>query len=182
MIRSELIQCLGQYRTNYPEEEATVDKFLELLAHPRAFHRDHLPGHITGSSWILTADRSRVLLVLHAKLRRWLQPGGHADGDEDVLAVARREAHEETGLTALAFASNGVFDIDVHLIPARSTFPEHFHYDVRFLFLAEETSPLIISDESHDLKWVPISQVESLTRGEPSVMRMVTKSAQKTLS
>src|SRR5687768_14738782 len=96
--RQSLIASLTDYQTLYSEESAFREQFLELLQHPRCFHRDHLPGHITGSAWIIDDTGKFVLLTHHAKLNRWLQPGGHADGDENVVRVALRETEEETGL------------------------------------------------------------------------------------
>jgi len=173
--RESLIYALQSYSTPYIEEELLKTKFLELLDHPRSFHRDHLPGHITGSAWIVNEDYSKILLVLHARLGRWLQPGGHADGDENVLNVAMREAEEETGLKAIRILSPFVFDIDIHPIPARDDFPGHLHYDVRFLLQASEQETLMISDESSDLKWCPLNELATLTGYAPSIMRMVNK-------
>ena len=173
--QKSLIHSLQSYSTLFVEEEIFKSKFLELLEHPGSFYRDHLPGHITGSAWIVNEDLSKVLLVLHAKLGRWLQPGGHADGDENVLNVALREAKEETGLRNIQILSPVIFDIDIHPIPARKDFPEHLHYDVRFLLQASERDLLAISDESTDLKWFPVDELRALTGNAPSIMRMVGK-------
>jgi 8-oxo-dGTP pyrophosphatase MutT (NUDIX family) len=121
-------------------------------------------------------DRSHALLVHHAKLNKWLQPGGHADGDEDVLRVATREAQEETGLTNLALLTSDIFDLDIHPIPARDDFPEHLHYDVRFAFVASRQDKIVISNESHDAQWIRMENVGDLTQRNPSIMRMVKKS------
>src|SRR5688572_24792201 len=96
--RESVVRSLKRYNTAFAGENLFVPKFLELLDHPDAFQRHHLPGHITGSSWILDQSRQFVLLVHHGTLNKWLQPGGHADGEENVLNVALREAKEETGL------------------------------------------------------------------------------------
>src|SRR5882672_8038315 len=133
ITRESLIQELATYSTDFQGEEVHRNMFLELLDHPRSFHRDHLPGHITGSAWIVNEDFTKVLLVLHAKLGRWLQPGGHADGDENVLGVALREAEEETGVKQYELLHPGIFDLDIHPIPARKDFQEHLHYDIRYL-------------------------------------------------
>ena len=95
-----LEQLLKSYRTPYTEEAAFIIRFSELLQHPGAYHRDHLPGHITGSAWVVNPASSKVLLHHHRNLDKWLQPGGHTDGDANVLSVAMRELEEETGLTA----------------------------------------------------------------------------------
>jgi len=174
--RIELIDAISRYDTPFREEAAFLSLFSELLAHPRAYFRDHLPGHITASSWIVDEKRKHVLLVYHAKLNRWLQPGGHADGDENIIAVARKEVAEETGLTHLNLAARGIFDLDVHTIPARQDFPEHLHYDVRFCFQASMSEPLTINEESHDLRWVEFNEVNALTGGNKSIQRMIEKS------
>ncbi len=171
--RPSLVAALQQYRTPYQDELLFVDKFLALLTHPDAYQRTHLPGHITGSAWIVNGDGSKILLVEHAKLKKWLQPGGHADGDENVLAVALREAQEETGLIDLQLIGPSFFDIDIHPIPERKQppFPGHDHYDVRFLFVAREEDELLISDESTDLRWIPARDLEKFN-AEPSVVRL----------
>lgn len=153
-----------------------MPRFLELLESEQSFHRDHLPGHITGSAWIVNADRSHVLLVHHAKLNRWLQPGGHADGDENILRVATREAEEETGLTNISLFAPSIFDLDIHSIPARPDFPEHLHFDVRFGFIASPKDALVLSNESHELEWIRIENVGDYTQRNPSITRMVKKS------
>jgi 8-oxo-dGTP pyrophosphatase MutT (NUDIX family) len=166
---------IDQYTSSYPNEQKFKSQFLELLQHPRAFHRDHLPGHITGSAWVLNQARTKVLLVHHAKLNRWLQPGGHADGDEDVLGVALRELEEETGVKHVTPLLTGIFDIDIHPIPLRKDFPHHDHYDVRFAFIANDQEQLIVSEESHDVQWVFLSELMTFTDSE-SVHRMARKS------
>ncbi len=176
MNRQSLIEQLHGYHSGFATEEVFVNDFLELLKHPHAFQRDHLPGHITGSSWIVDPSRNFVLLVHHGTLNKWLQPGGHADGEENVLNVALREAEEETGVKKFKIMQQGFFDLDIHPIPARNGFPQHLHYDMRFLFEADRTHRITVSEESHDVAWVEIEKLESLTGGNPSIMRMVEKS------
>ena len=130
-------------------------------------------GHITGSAWVVCPQRQRVLLTHHRKLEKWLQLGGHSDGDANTLRVAQREAKEESGLSVRPIDSS-VFDIDIHTIPPRGVDPEHKHYDVRFLFEADDSAPLTVSDESNDLRWVALDDLHNLT-SEESVLRMVRK-------
>jgi len=170
--RATLIESLRRYTTPFAEEQAFIKPFLELLQQSRAYHRDHLPGHITGSAWIIDTSGQRVLLTHHAKLNRWLQPGGHADGDENILQVALREAEEETGLTHFDNLVEGIFDIDIHTIPARTDFPQHLHYDIRFLLQADTEDELMMSDESHDLAWFDSSRLADYVQGNASIMRM----------
>jgi len=99
-----------------PDEAGSVSLFAGFLqSHPRVFERGHEQGHFTGSAWLVSADGTRVLLMHHRKLDRWLQPGGHTGGDADLARVALREAHEETGLAGLRI-EDGIFDIDRHRI------------------------------------------------------------------
>jgi 8-oxo-dGTP pyrophosphatase MutT (NUDIX family) len=174
MNRQSLLQFFSEYETHYSEEKVFIIRFNELLVQQNCFERTHLPGHITGSAWIVDSNRNQVLLVHHAKLNKWLQPGGHADGDENVLRVALREAEEETGLKKLTVISETPFDVDVHLIPARKDFGEHFHFDIRFLIEGDPTEQIIVSEESHDVKWIPLKTLADWNQ-EQSILRMKEK-------
>ncbi len=173
MDRHHLANQLHSYQTQFSEEKGFVVRFLELLKSKDAFERTHLPGHITGSTWIINKDKDQVLLVHHAKLNKWVQSGGHTDGDENVLQVALREAEEETGLKNFKIVPT-IFDIDIHTIPARKDFPEHQHYDIRYLVEADMSEPIVVSEESHDVKWIPLNKLEDFTL-ERSVLRMKEK-------
>ncbi|MFN8335931.1 MAG: NUDIX hydrolase [Cyclobacteriaceae bacterium] len=176
MPASDRIEGLGVYVTTYEDEKPFLDRFCELLGSDRCFHRDHLPGHITGSAWILNKSRTHVLLVHHAKLNKWLQPGGHADGEENVLSVAMREVNEETGLVHFKELVPGIFDLDIHTIPARADFPEHLHYDVRYaLVAADDENDIEVSEESHDVKWIALADIPALCGNNTSILRMIAK-------
>jgi len=158
-----------------PHEAAMAADALRFIdSHPDHLWRTCLRGHLTGSAWIVSADRSRVLLTHHHKLDRWLQLGGHADGDPDMVAVALREAAEESGLTRLTVVSGEVFDFDRHEIPARGDEPAHWHFDFRFMIEADPAESLRISSESKDLAWVEIGRVAALNP-EESMARLVRK-------
>lgn len=174
MTLASLPEAIATYALRWPEEKAIASRYESLLQHPDAFQRTHLPGHITGSAFIVNSGFTHTLLVHHAKLNRWLQPGGHADGDTDVVGVARREAHEETGVMNLVLVSPGIYDLDIHPIPARKDFPLHDHYDVRFLFQASMDEAVVVSEESHDVRWVSLADLERYN-AEPSVMRLRAK-------
>jgi len=133
-------------------------------------------GHVTASAWVLDAARTHVLLTHHRKLGRWLQLGGHADGDRDVRAVALREALEESGLPALRFVAGALYDVDVHVIPARPGEPEHRHYDVRFAFVAPPGAEPVCSDESHAVAWIPLAELDRYG-ADASVRRLAAKTA-----
>jgi len=145
-----------------------------IRAHAGCLLRTCRPGHLTASAWIVDAARRRTLLTHHHQLDRWLQLGGHVDGEPDLLASALREAREESGLRSVRAVSPEIFDVDRHRIPARGDEPEHWHYDVRFLIEADPAGPLTVSDESRDLAWVELSRVHELNPSE-SLSRMVRK-------
>lgn len=155
MHRTALLNLLAAHEP-YDDHEATMlrQTIAFVREHERCFERDLSVGHITGSAWLLDRSHGRVLLTFHRKLNMWLQLGGHAEGDPDVLAVAVREAHEESGLTDITPIHAGIFDVDIHPIPAHAKEPPHLHYDVRFLLEARGSDRFVVSDESHDLAWV----------------------------
>ena len=160
-----------------PHDTAIAAEFEKFIAeHADCLLRSCAPGHLTGSAWVLDAKRQRTLLTHHRKLDIWVQLGGHADGDADLLAVALREAAEESGLTRLRATSPRIFDLDRHWIPARKTDPAHWHYDVRFMIEADPAESLVISSESKDLAWVELANVAQLNP-EESMVRMVRKTA-----
>ena len=173
MHRAPLLALLDGYAARHPDEEATERFRAFVRVHEDCFERSCVPGHITGSAWILSPDGSRALLTHHRKLGKWLQLGGHVDGSPDVPASALREAQEESGIEHFTFLEEGPLDLDVHEIPARGDEPAHLHYDIRFLLRAH-TEALQISDESNDLGWFTPAEVRGLSE-EESLLRMLRK-------
>jgi 8-oxo-dGTP pyrophosphatase MutT (NUDIX family) len=171
MHRRPLLELLARYAERHPEEEACVARVRALaLSRPDCFLRSCLPGHVTGSAWILSPDHGRFLLTNHRKLDRWLQLGGHADGETRVAAVALREAEEESGQCPFAFLAvpdpSGApppVDVDVHAIPARGDEPAHDHHDVRFVLVASGDA-VRLTGESRALGWFEMAELETALR------------------
>ena len=169
LLRSHAALPLGEVEAGHL---AAIQAFIAV--HPDCLLRTCLEGHLTGSAWIVTEDRQWTLLTHHRKLGKWLQLGGHADGDPDLLNVALREGREESGLKRLRPVYTALFDVDRHLIPARGAEPAHYHHDFRFMIEADKDEPLVVSSESKDLAWVRVNEVASLNP-EESMLRMVRK-------
>jgi 8-oxo-dGTP pyrophosphatase MutT (NUDIX family) len=171
-----LSRQLDDYGRRWPAEAAAVEGFGELLDDPQdPFVRDRLAGHFTGSAWVVSADGRRTLLTHHRKLDRWLQPGGHADGDVDLARVALREAEEETGVPGLRLEDGAIFDLDRHWIPERGAVPGHWHYDVRYVVWAGDDERFMVSEESHDLAWREVAAVLDDPDSDESMRRMAGK-------
>jgi len=147
-------------------------RVLELLDRHGAdlADRSTLPGHLTGSALVVDAAGERVLVLFHTKLQRWLQPGGHADGDHELAGVALREATEETGIDGLRIMVPAV-DLDVHEIPARGDQPVHLHLDLRFVVVAPPDAVVRGNHESQGLRWLALDELRELS-DEPGLVRL----------
>ncbi|MDA0708661.1 MAG: NUDIX hydrolase [bacterium] len=175
MHRNPLLQQLAAYRDQFPEESAVVERYQSFVkAHANCFERSLPMGHITASAWVVNREGTRTLLTHHRKLDKWLQLGGHADGDSEVLRVARREVAEESGITDVTVVGEGIFDVDIHLIPELKGEPAHDHYDIRYALRVTGEEAYRVSDESHDLEWVEIDRLHERTQ-EASMVRMARK-------
>lgn len=174
----DLVARLQGHRCQDAAEARDVARVLEFVAaHPDPFDRRIPEGHLTGSAFVVARDGTRVLLLHHRKLDRWLQPGGHADpGETSGEAVALREVREETGLEAVHLHPEAPrpLDVDVHEIPARPGEPAHAHLDLRYLAVAEDTVLVRAEQEAADLKWFGWNELEPL-RLDPGLRRGLSK-------
>ena len=145
---------LERYAARDAEQERTRAAMLAFLdLHPRDAHlRSTIEGHLTASALVIDEARGRGLLTFHRKLERWLQLGGHCDGDANLPGAALRECVEESGIAGLVIDPEPV-DLDIHLIPERKDEPAHLHLDTRFLVYAPHGAKETLSAESHSLGW-----------------------------
>jgi 8-oxo-dGTP pyrophosphatase MutT (NUDIX family) len=177
MHRRELLQLLTAHDTRFMEESAYVARARDFVArHEDCFYRELSPAHVTGSAWVVNPARDRVLLLHHRKHDQWFQPGGHADGDADILRVALRETSEETGLepSHIRLVDKQIFDVDIHTIPESVRGPRHEHIDIRFLVEMDDDVEIPGNDESHQVLWVTLHDVARYNNNR-STHRMVEK-------
>lgn len=180
MHRAELLNLLKQHQTRFMDESGFVTRAINYIAqNTDCFYRELWPAHVTGSAWVVSPDRERVLLMHHKKHDQWFQPGGHADGDADIVRVALRETAEETGIDSsqIQLLDLSIFDVDIHSIPAMGSDPQHEHIDVRFLLEIDDSLPVPGNDESHDVIWVYLNEVARYNNNR-STYRMVEKTRQ----
>ena len=190
MHRAPLLQTIRSYQDTLlpylikmnladPEEESQILSQIQAFVEssPDCFDRRLLTGHVTGSAIVIHPDYNQVVLTLHAKLDLWLQLGGHCDNDPDVVAVAKKEVEEESGLKHVWIYPNSSapipIDFDIHSIPKYQDTPAHLHYDVRFL-MRSRRADIKQSIESHDLKWFNFAEAFKHTNTQ-SMKRLLTK-------
>jgi len=177
MHRQELLQLLKNYKTRFMDELAFVNRSIAFVEqNTQVFLRELKPAHVTGSAWVVNQDRSRALMMHHKKLNAWYQPGGHADGDSDIIRVALRETAEETSIdpSEIKLVSGDIFDVDIHTVPAHGTEPAHEHVDIRFLIEINDQLPVPGNDESHEVLWIDLHNVSHFNRNR-STYRMLEK-------
>jgi 8-oxo-dGTP pyrophosphatase MutT (NUDIX family) len=173
-MKTNLINQLKSYEGfNELETKMKFEMLNFIEKNDDCFERSLEIGHITASCFVINQEFNKILLMHHSKLNKWLQPGGHCDGESDTRKVALKELFEETGLKPLNLF-NGIFDIDIHFIPERKNVKEHLHYDIRHLVVCSDSTALIINGESRDLKWLKTDQIIEYTN-EESILRMLNK-------
>jgi len=177
--RAALRAALLAHEPADAEEARDRAAMLSLVeGEPACFARSTFtPGHFTGSAFVFSAADGRVLLHHHRRLDRWLQMGGHDEGESDPAATALREGREESGLGDLVLLSPAILDLDVHPIPAAKGEPGHAHFDVRYAALTRTASAARADEaESLGLAWLPLEEA-ARRMGEPGARRALAKAA-----
>ncbi len=178
LIKSDILESLWSYKSSHEKEVADVYKTIDFVEKEDSpFSRANSQGHVTASAWIISPDKVSALLIHHKKLNLWFQPGGHIEWeDETVLAAARREALEESGLRDIELLSPEIFDVDIHTIPEKKEVTEHLHYDIRYVFQAKHLDLAPDMTEVIGIKWIPISVALQSPDTYGTIHRMLQKS------
>lgn len=160
-LHAQARTMLSEYLAKHPDErEATAQVARQIERNdPDLLARSNMAGHITASGVVLNADLTKILLIHHAGLDRWLQPGGHVDAaDPSIWGAAAREVLEETGV---AVRNPILFDIDSHTIPANERKNEgaHTHHDFAFLVFAESEALSPQLSEVHAARWITLDEL-----------------------
>ncbi len=156
-LHESAVEALVQWAPADPAQESMRHAVLSFLAaRPDACRRECVPGHITASTLLLDADHSHALLTLHPRFGRWLQLGGHCeDTDADIVAAARREAVEESGMAELT-VDPALAAVHVHPVTCSLGVPTR-HLDLQFIAVAPPHARPVRSAESDDLRWWPLT-------------------------
>ena len=170
-LHRNAVADLGSWRPPTAAQATLRDAFLaHLRAHPDGTWRSCTPAHVTASAAIIDPPAQRLLLVMHRKVGRWLQPGGHCEpGDATLAAAALREATEESGIAGLRVVP-GIVQVDRHPAPCQPGVVDE-HFDVRYLVLAPPGAVPQVSDESDDVRWFGWAELPAVI--EPTIVDML---------
>lgn len=173
----KLLDKLRNYKPYDNKEQEDLTKIISFLeCNTNCYDRSNLEGHVTAGAFVCD-NEGNILLNHHRITDMWFQFGGHCDGEEDILNVAKREVEEETGIKVFTLGKKQIFDVAVNEISfnERKNEPAHFHYDINFLFVVNNHD-FNISEESFDIKWVSINEALKLVDTEDyAMLRMIKK-------
>jgi 8-oxo-dGTP pyrophosphatase MutT (NUDIX family) len=161
----KLYRQIEEYVPYNQQEEADKQLMLQFMErNPDALSRENLAGHFATSAWVVNPQRTKVLMIYHNIYKSWSWAGGHADGEQDLLAVVRREIAEETGLTDMKLLCDGIFAINVLTVERHikkgKVVASHLHLDVDWLFEADDSLPLRIKeDENSAVGWIEVDNL-----------------------
>ena len=183
--RAELTEAIRAFRPENEQEEADKKGILAFLAaNENAFTRDNTIAHMTASAWVVNHDRTKVLMVYHKIYDSWSWTGGHADGEEDLLAVALREVTEETGVSSVTPVSKDIFSLEILTVDGHekhgSYVPSHLHMNVTYLLEADEEEPLTVCEvENKGVAWFGLDEALSASSEPWFVQRIYRKLNEK---
>lgn len=180
-----ILEALKNYVPFNEQEQMDKDVMVEFAENNEdAFLRTNLRSHFTASSWIVNKERTKVLLIYHNIYDSWAWTGGHADGDRDLLAVALREAKEETSVENIHPVSEDIFSLEIITVDGHvkrgKYVPSHIHMNVTYLLEADENDILRIKeDENSGVGWFDMKDIASASSEKWMVEKIYTKLQEK---
>lgn len=166
------------------QEKADKEAFLYCIDNLKdILIRKNPIAHVSSSGYIVNKDRTKVLMIYHNIYKSWSWTGGHADGDDDLLHVAIKEAKEETGIKNIKPLDNKIFSLDILPVPAHEKkgkkIASHLHLSVAYLLEGDENDELFIKeDENSGVQWIPINEISSYST-EDSMIKLYEKFNEK---
>ena len=180
----DLRQQIEAFVPGSAQEAADKPLLLARLAEKDVFTRDNKVGHFTASGWVVSPDRSAVLMVYHNIYGSWSWMGGHADGETDLRAVAEREIREESGIRELKLRDDGIFSVEVLTVDGHEKkgqyVSSHLHYNVTYLFEADTRQATALKpDENSGVQWIPVEDLPRMVSEPWFLERIYSKLCEK---
>ena len=171
-MNKKIYDEIYKYKPYYDKEEVDKEVMLEFIKNNEdVLTRNNKIAHFTTSAWITNKNRDKILMIHHNIYNSWAWVGGHADGDSDLFHVIRKEIEEETGITNIKCLCDGIYGINIvtvdNHIKRGNIVNSHLHFDVEFLFEADDNDILRIKeDENSGVKWIDIDEVNNYSTEE----------------
>ncbi len=180
----DLKEKIKNYVPFNEQEESDKKLLLEWISEPGVFTRENQKAHFTASAWVVNPDRTKVLMIYHNIYDSWAWMGGHADGEEDLLKVAEKEAKEESGITDIKPVSEDILSIEIVTVSGHEKkgkyVSAHLHLNVTYLFEAPENQELFIKpDENSGVMWIDIDDIKNKSSEKWFVERIYSKLIEK---
>lgn len=180
-MKEKLITQIQNYIPVNEQEETDKRTLLQWLSRPEDISiRENLTGHLTASAWVVTPDRTKVLMAYHKLYDSWAWLGGHADGDWDLCRVAMKEAREESGIEMLRLVSESPISLEILTVNGHEKkgkyVPCHLHLNLTYLFEAESDQVLHCKpDENSGVAWIPMENLAAYSSEPWFVERIYSK-------
>lgn len=165
MIENKLKEQIERYQPINEQEAVDQQVMLAYMNSTKdVLTRENKIAHFSASGWVVNKSREKVLMIYHNIYQSWAWTGGHADGESDLLQVARREAQEETGITKIKTMSDKIASLEILTVNGHQKrgvyVPSHLHLNVTYLLEADDSETLMIKeDENSAVRWIPKGEV-----------------------
>lgn len=162
---------IQSFKPSNEQEEKDKIQFLKFLEEDNILLRENKVAHVTVSAFVLNTSRDKVLMAYHNIYDSWAWLGGHADGNPDLLEVAKKEIQEESGLQKIKPMTSDVFSIEILTVDGHVKRGEyvssHLHLNVTYLFEGDDEASLRVKeDENSKVGWIPLDKLDNYVSEE----------------